>query len=51
MIKKIETITLDDMSHLLELYVIPLFSDEHSNCLVVCHSAKSDSIYKDFVKK
>ncbi len=51
MIKKIEKVKIDEMQRLLELYLMPLFDDRHSNCLIVAHSAKADSIYKDFAEK
>lgn len=51
LIKKIELVNIDEMKILLKKYLMPLFDDCHSNCFIICHPAKSESISKDFSEK
>ena len=46
--EKIEKVEINDLRVLLRTYIMPLFSDETSNCLIVCHPGKSESICDDF---
>lgn len=39
---------IKELRKLLKTYMMPLFNDECSNCVIVCHPAKSESIISDF---
>jgi len=41
--KRIEGVKIGELKELLGAYIMPLFGDENSNCLVVCHPAKSET--------
>ncbi|CAF0960511.1 unnamed protein product [Brachionus calyciflorus] len=51
LIKKIEKVDIDEMKPLLKKYLMPLFDDNYSNCFIICHPAKSESISNDFSEK
>jgi hypothetical protein len=51
LIKKIEKVEIKELRKLLKSYIMPLFDDETSNCLIVCHPAKSKSIVDEFNEK
>jgi hypothetical protein len=42
---------MKELIKLLKTYIIPLFNDEYSNCLIACHPAKSESTIIDFSQK
>jgi Zn-dependent M16 (insulinase) family peptidase len=46
--KKIENVKIEELKDLLGSYIMPLFGDENSNCLVVCHPAKSEAVVNEF---
>lgn len=42
---------MSELKQLIKDYILPLFSNETSNCLIVSQPAKIDHIIKDFDKK
>lgn len=51
MIQKIKNIDMSEMKPLIEAYIVPLFQNETSNCIIVSQPAKVDLIVKEFEKK
>lgn len=51
LIKKIEKIEIKELRKLLKSYIMPLFDDETSNCLIVCNPSKSKAIIEEFNEK
>jgi len=46
--KRIEGVKIGELKELLGAYIMPLFGDENSNCLVVCPPAKSEAVVNEF---
>ena len=51
LIKKIEGVDIKALRKLLKSYIMPLFDEDTSNCLIVCQPTKSEAIINDFSQK
>jgi hypothetical protein len=50
MFKNIHKVEIDDLNHLLKTYVMPLFTDSHSYCIVISNPSKLESVLDKFSK-